>query len=205
MDDILDEEIKGLPRRKHILHSFELMQLAEREVQQSLDQGMARREIYENLVEKYGDKDGKIFARIIASALSADEKVKFKNGQRFLLVLIAGSMLLLLAAYLSFWFHVPGLSLLSLFPVFVILFIEGSLMHGVSKFRGRMLYSVMVVYALKIVGLALEFRNANLWMYAFLAVFIATLVVAHLIRKRAFPHLSFSGPRKSQSGTYFFD
>ena len=45
MDDILDEEIKGLPRRKHILHSFELMQLAEREVQQYLDQGMARREI----------------------------------------------------------------------------------------------------------------------------------------------------------------
>ena len=84
---------------------------------------------------------------------------------------------------------------------------EFILIRGVFKFRGNILYSIMIINVLKLASGANNLSQGTYGypLYVCLIVAALTFITALFIKSRAFPNLTYSGVRKSASNRFLFD
>lgn len=168
----------------------------------ALDAGRSRDQILEDLTDEYGPTYRALLARKISAIPPTATQRRHRRIQQALVGSLMASLLGMVALLAYYYPQIPDPNAYVL-TASIALFFEVTLWVSVWRYRGDRLYTIMLFMAFK--GLMLVRAAAiqhlfALWPYA--AVALATLVLAFVLRKRAFPHLKYGGPRQRPDGSY---
>lgn len=171
-------------------------------IQQSLDAGQSRDQILADLTEAYGDAYRVVLARKISAVAATATQQAHRALQRGLVAGLTASLLGMIALLAYYYPEVrdPNAYVLT---ASIAVFFEVTLWVSVWRYRGDRLYTIMLFMAFKgfmLLRAATLEPVIGLWAYGLVA--LVTLVLAFLLRQRAFPAMRYGGPRQRPDGTY---
>lgn len=198
-----DEEIQGSQRLQELSQDIRKVGTF---AQESLNAGITRQVILEQVVTAHGDKYEALFAKKIGAMASETTKIKHRTLQQLLMISLAISIITLIYViylYIDLFENKMGILTVAGITVFSL----SSLLFNISRFKGDALYNTMFFMAIAILafGRTILMGQYSMMTFVFLAIFGATFGIAFILRKRAFPALRYGGPRKGKDGKYVMD
>lgn len=205
MEEILDSNEENKNERKHNLAIIQLVGFINKRTEELLEEKYSKEEIFNRLIDTFGNKDEKIIAKHVAGTVSLEKKPEYSKYRNLLLFLLSISIIGTCYRYMYFFNEVSD-SLFTIIFMFILIWVDISMILKVLKYRGEVLYSIMIVSVIFTTGYLFDINKGEYTgiSYIFVIALIIEFIIAYSLKRKAFPNLGYRGPSKSQFGNYKF-
>ncbi len=185
---------------------FKQLKKIKKEAYQLLDNGNSKAETFKSLSSNLDEKLKKHLKDSIAFFVFQYKREKFKLLNTILIILAFTSGILIIPLSFEFFSHVK-IHVISIISMVIFTFIHIQIVIGLFKWNGKIYKSIVFIEFMKLLGIFTEFNKGyySSWVFAYIIVLIAEIILAIFLYKKIFPEYSWKGVKLDKENNYLFD
>ncbi len=185
---------------------FKQLKNLKKEAYELLDSGNSKTKTFESLSSNLDNKLKKHLKDIIGFFVFPAKREKFKSLNTILIIMAFISSILMIPLYFEFFSHVK-FHALSMISIVVFTFIQLQIIIGLFKWNGKIYKAIVIIEFFKILGVISEYNKGyySRWVFAYVFVLIAQIILALFLYKKIFPEYSWKGAKLDKENNYIFD